>query len=158
MAIGSRRLTPTSPVSAPVVSEPMLAHTKAPCCQLRDSYTRGAPRARLPPKINAEIGTPAGSSHFGEMRGACRAGTVYLEFGCAIGPFAPGDILRPCQSANSEGTSAVIPSHQGSREAVMATLVKIVFRLTAVITFGLESALVPGPTPKNPASGLIACR
>src|SRR5580700_4926307 len=151
MAMGSRRVTPTAPVIAAVVSEAMPAPTKTPCCQLRDSYTSGATRARLPPKINAEIGTPAGSSHFGEMRGACRAGTVYREFGCARGPFAPGDILRPCQSSRSDGTWAVIPSHQGSREPVMATLVKIVFRFTASITFGLVSSLVPGATPKNPA-------
>ena len=76
MAIGSRRVTPTAPVIAAVVSEAMPAPTKTPCCQLSDSYTSGASRARLPPKMNAEIGTPAGSSHFGEMRGACRAGTV----------------------------------------------------------------------------------
>src|SRR5260370_41604329 len=158
MAMGSRRVTPTAPVMAAVVPEARPARTKTPCCQLSDSYTSGATRARLPPKINAAIGTPAGSSHFGEMRGACRAGTVYREFGCAIGPLSPADILRPCQSASSEGTSAVIPSHQGSREAVMATLVNIVFRFTALITFGLVSALVPGATPKNPAPGLIACK
>nr|WP_261361877.1 hypothetical protein [Frigoriglobus tundricola] len=37
-----------------------------------------------------------------------------------------------------------------------ATLVKIVFRASAAIAFGLVRADVPGATPKNPASGLIA--
>jgi len=27
-------------------------------------------------KMNAEMGTPSGASHFGEMLGDCRAGTV----------------------------------------------------------------------------------
>ena len=35
MAMGSRRVTPTSPVIAAVVSDAMLAPTKTPCCQLK---------------------------------------------------------------------------------------------------------------------------
>src|SRR5882724_7511199 len=77
MAIGSRRVIPTSPVAAAVVSEAIIAPTNTPCCQSKDSYTSGATRALRPPKINAEIGTPSGASHFGEILGDCGAGTVY---------------------------------------------------------------------------------
>src|SRR5258707_6740238 len=87
MAIGSRRTMPTFPVAAAVVSLAMVAPTKTPCCQSKDSYTSGATRARRPPKINAEMGTPSGASHFGEMQGDCRAGTVQRALGCAAGPF-----------------------------------------------------------------------
>src|SRR6266849_2383192 len=86
IASGSRRTTPTSPVAAAVVSLAIVAPTKTPCCQSNDSYINGATRARRPPKMNAEIGTPSGASHFGEMPGACCAGTVYRELGCAAGP------------------------------------------------------------------------
>ncbi len=40
---------------------------------------------------------------------------------------------------------------------VSATLVKIVFFARVAIALGLVFAEVPGATPKNPASGLIAC-
>ena len=69
-------MIPTSPVAAAVVSDAIVAPTNTPCCQLNDSYTSGATRARRPPKINAEIGTPSGASHFGEMLGDWLAGTV----------------------------------------------------------------------------------
>src|SRR5579863_4909139 len=114
MAIGSRRVTPTAPVIAAVVSDAIVAATYTPCCQFIASYTKGARRARRPPKINAEMGTPAGSSQRGEMEGACAAGTVYRELACAAGPFA-GDHGRPCQSNMSAGILSVMPSHQGSR-------------------------------------------
>src|SRR5271157_3801246 len=126
MAIGSRRVTPTSPVAAAVVSDAIVAPTNTPCCQSNDSYTSGATRARRPPKMNAEIGTPSGASHFGEMLGDCRAGTVYREFGCAAAPreesqFSPFQFTRPA------GGSEPIPSHHGSRSGVTPTFVKIVF-------------------------------
>src|SRR5260370_23282263 len=72
VAIGSRRVMPTSPVAAAVVSLAIVAPTNTPCCQSNDSYTSGATRALRPPKINAEIGTPSGASHFGEILGDCR--------------------------------------------------------------------------------------
>src|SRR5438445_7394308 len=100
MAIGSRRVIPTLPVAAAVVSLAIVAPTKTPCCQSNDSYTSGATRARRPPKINAEIGTPSGASHFGEMLGDCCAGTVYRAFGCAAEPldashFSPFQLIIP---------------------------------------------------------------
>ena len=76
MAIGSRRVMPTSPVAAAVVSDAIVAPTNTPCCQSNDSYTSGATRALRPPNMNAEIGTPSGASHFEEMLGDCFAGTV----------------------------------------------------------------------------------
>src|SRR6266568_6045820 len=119
--MGSRRVIPTSPVADAIV-----APTNTPCCQLNDSYTRGATRARRPPKINAEIGTPSGASHFGEMLGDCCAGTVYRALGCAAAPldashFSPFQLIVP------SGGSPPIPSHHGSRSAVIATFVNSVF-------------------------------
>ncbi len=37
MAMGSRRVTPTWPVLAAVVSDAIVAATKTPCCQPKDS-------------------------------------------------------------------------------------------------------------------------
>src|ERR1019366_1057908 len=157
MAIGSRRVTPTAPVVAAVVSDAIVAATYTPCCQFIASYTSGATRARRPPKIKAEMGTPAGSSQRGEIEGACRAGTVYREFGCAAGPFE-GAHACPCQSTRFAGGLSFKPSHHGSLCEVRAVLVKIVFFRIAIITFGLVFSFVPGATPKNPVSGLMAWR
>src|SRR5438105_4749620 len=93
MAIGSRRTTPTAPVAAAVVSDATEAPRNTPWFQSNASSTSGAVRARRPPKMNAEIGTPCGSSNFGEMLGHCRAGAVKRELGCAafsLDPFAHG--------------------------------------------------------------------
>src|SRR5256885_13880399 len=134
MAIGSRRVIPTLPVAAAVVSLAIVAATKTPCCQSNDSYTRGATRALRPPKMNAEIGTPSGASHFDEILGDCWAGTVYLAFGCAAGPL-DGSHASPFQLIKSAGASLPIPSHHGSRSGVIATFVNRVFLCNASITF-----------------------
>src|SRR6266851_2273308 len=157
MAIGSRRVIPTSPVAAAVVSLAIVAPTNTPCCQSNDSYTSGATRALRPPKMNAEIGTPSGASHFGEMLGDCCAGTVYRAFGCAAAPL-DGSHASPFQLINPVGASVPIPSHHSSRSEVIATFVNSVFLCSAPITFWLVFIPVPGATPKNPASGLIACK
>src|SRR5437762_12660789 len=126
MAMGSRRVTPTSPVAAAVVSLAIVAPTNTPCCQSNDSYTSGATRALRPPNMNAEIGTPSGASHLGEMLGDCRAGTVYRAFGCAAGPL-DGCHNSPFQLMSVAGASLPIPSHYGSRSGVIATFVIDVF-------------------------------
>src|SRR5690348_999279 len=116
--------------------------------------------ARRPPKMMALIGTPVGSSHAESMVGHCFAGAVKRELGCAA--FAPvcfaipGVQRLPCQSTHSAGGSSVMPSHQTPPSGVSATLVKIVFLESATIALGFVFADVPGATPKNPASGLIA--
>ncbi len=51
-----------------------------------------------------------------------------------------------------------MPSHQTSPSSVSATLVKMVLPYRERMAFALVSMLVPGATPKNPASGLIAYR
>src|ERR1700722_4913537 len=112
MAIGSRRVMPTSPVAAAVVSDAIVAPTNTPCCQSNASNTSGARRARRPPKIKAEIGTPSGSSHFDEIEGDCAAGTVYREFGCAAGP-EPDFTGSPFHVVRPSGAAPLIPSHQG---------------------------------------------
>src|SRR4029078_3067194 len=123
---------------------------------------RGMVVARRPPKMIALIGTPLGFSQSGSIVGHCLRGAVKRAFGCAA--FAPvsfaisGVHLLPCQSVHSAGGSSVMPSHQTPPSVVNATLVKIELAASVAIAFGLVFAEVPGATPKNPASGLIACR
>src|SRR5262249_12293686 len=158
MAIGSRRTTPTAPVAAAVVSEATEAPTKTPCFQSKASNTSGAVRARRPPKMKAEIGTPCGSLNFGEIDGHCKAGAVKREFGCAAFSLDPLCHGRPRQSVRRSGTSPSIPSHQGQLSGGTATLVKIEFARRVAMAFGFVFRDVPGATPKNPDSGLMAQR
>jgi hypothetical protein len=51
-----------------------------------------------------------------------------------------------------------MPSHQTSPSSVSATLVKMVFSAREAMALKLVLSLVPGATPKKPASGLIAYR
>src|SRR6476646_5414624 len=97
--------------------------------------------ARRPPKRIALIGTPLGSSQEGSIVGHCEAGAVNRELGCAA--FAPvsaaicGVQRLPCQSRHSSGGVSVMPSHQTPPSGVSATFVKIVFRDSVAIAFGL---------------------
>src|SRR4030095_5807907 len=128
------------------------------CAQLTPSNRSGASRARRTPKRIAEIGTPCGSSKCGEIEGHCRAGAVKREFGCAAFSPLAGVHGRPCQSVSSLGTAPSIPSHHGERSEVRATFVKSECCFTVAIAFGLVLTLVPGATPKKPASGFTAQR
>src|SRR5579863_8329851 len=140
----------------------MVAPTYTPALQLNAWYTSGMVVARRPPKISALIGTPFGSSHAGSMVGHCDAGAVKREFGCAaLAPvsFAICGVHKfPRQSVHSAGGSSVMPSHHTPPSGVSATLVKIEFLARVVMAFGFVFTDVPGATPKNPASGLIARR
>src|SRR5579864_4909723 len=107
--------------------------------------------------MNAEIGTPSGASHLGEMLGDCCAGTVYRAFGCAAVPLELSH-FSPFQLTSPAGGGVPMPSHHGSRSGVTAVFVKIVFLCNAAITLGFVNMPVPGATPKNPASGLMACK
>src|ERR1700761_226493 len=114
-----------------------------------------------PPNKNAAIGTPSGDSHASRSKtGHCTAGAVKRPFGCAaVRPFflpISGVQRSPRQSIHSAGGSSVMPSHHTPPSGVTATFVKMVLRLSVAIAFGFVFALVPGATPKNPASGLIA--
>src|SRR5277367_3527076 len=116
--------------------------------------------ARRPPKMIAEIGTPSGSSHAESMLGHWLAGAVKRPLGCAAGrpltwPIS-GVQRSPRQSRHSEGGSSVMPSHQTPPSGVSATLVKMVLLASVAMALGLVLGLVPGATPKNPASGLMA--
>src|SRR5205823_4886335 len=110
----------------------------------------------------ALIGTPFEFSQSGSIVGHCAAGAVKRAFGCAaltpVSLAIAGVHLLPCQSIHSAGGSSVMPSHQAPPSGVSATLVKIVFFERAAIAFGFVLTEVPGATPKNPASGLIARR
>src|ERR1039457_3043038 len=156
IANGSCRSSPTVPSAAAVFSDAMVAPRKTPCCQENASVTSGTAVARRPPNRIAEIGTPAGSSHSGAIDGHCAASTVNREFGWAAGLPEAGVQSRPCQSVRCGGGSSVRPSHHTSRSSVSATLVKTVLLVIIGRAFGLVTSLVPGATPKKPASGLIA--
>src|SRR5215470_12825810 len=125
IAIGSRRTTPTLPVAAAVVSEPMVAAAYTPESQSKVSATRGTVSERRPPNTKAEIGTPWGSSQAESIDGHCDAGTVKRALGCAALRPQPGVQSLPCQSMRCGGGVSVIPSHQTSPSGVIATLVKI---------------------------------
>src|SRR5271166_5495597 len=109
-----------------------------------------------PPNTIALIGTPAGFSQSGSMHGHCEAGAVKRAFGCAAGRPQPGVQSLPVQSIRWAGGVSVMPSHQTSPSSVSAVLVKIEFLAQLAIAFGFDCVLVPGATPKKPASGLIA--
>ena len=115
--MGSRRTTPTSPVAAAVVSEATEAPTNTPWVQSRASITRGATFALRPPKTMAEIGTPCGSSNFGEMLGHWLAGAVKRLLGCAAFSLLAGVQGLPRQSVAWAG-GGERPSHQGCLSAV----------------------------------------
>src|SRR5271168_2965183 len=118
--------------------------------------------ARRPPNTIALMGTPFGSSHAGSIVGHCDAGAVKRALGCAALAPVPlaicGVHFLPCQSRHSAGGVSVMPSHQTSPSGVSATLVKIVFFASVAMALGLVFLLVPGATPKNPDSGLMARR
>src|SRR6516165_10618497 len=118
--------------------------------------TSGTVVARRPPNRIAEIGTPAGSSHSGAMIGHWAAGVVNRELGCAAGSGELGVQSRPCQSVRCAGGCSVRPSHHTSPSSVSATLVKMELAVKVATALALVAAPVPGATPKNPASGLIA--
>src|SRR6185369_3710329 len=156
MAKGSRRTTPTLPVAAAVVSEPMVAAMYTPSVQENASVTSGTVLERRPPKMKALMGTPAGSSHCGSMDGHCDAGTVKRELGCAALRPQSGVQGWPCQSVSCAGGVSVMPSHHTSPSGVSATLVKMALACSVAMQLGLVLAEVPGATPKIPASGLMA--
>src|ERR1700739_1260398 len=117
---------------------------------------------RLPPKMIALIGTPYGDSQSGSIQGHCDAGAVKRPLGCDAGrpvsfPIS-GVHLSPRQARHSAGGLSVMPSHQTPPSGVRATLVKVEFRASVAIAIGFVFAPVPGATPKNPVSGLIARR
>src|SRR5262245_22166366 len=106
--------------------------------------------------MNAEMGTPSGASNLGEIPGHWIAGAVKRLFGCAAGSLVSGVQGRPRQSVRPAGGVGSRPSHHGHLSAVIAVLVKIEFFIRLASAFGFVFALVPGATPKKPASGLIA--
>src|SRR6201995_1432310 len=131
--------------------------TSTPCCHECDSNTSGTVVARRPPNRNAEIGTPSGSCHSGAIDGHCEAATVKREFGCAAGGPVAGVHDWPFQSVRCAGGSSVRSSHHTSPSSVSAVLVNTALASMVCSALGLECSLVPGATPKNPNSGLIAC-
>src|SRR3970040_358823 len=87
---------------------------ETPPSQLGASTTSGTVEERRPPKINAEIGTPWGSSQRASIEGHCEAATVKRAFGCAAARPQPGTQSLPCQSVSRAGGSLVMSSHHTS--------------------------------------------
>ena len=108
-----------------MVSELIVAPMKTACSQSNASRTSGTTVERRPPKRNASIGTPAGSSHSSAMHGHWSAGVVKRAFGWAAGSSEAGDQSLPCQSIACAGGSSVLPSHHTSPSSVFAQLVKL---------------------------------
>src|SRR5438093_4716791 len=156
MANGSCLKVPTAPAAAAVVSLPMIAPTNVPWRHESASLTKGTTWARRPPNRIAEIGTPCGLSHSGEITGHWRAGAVKRAFGWAAFLPLAGVQGRRSQSVRAAGGASVIPSHHTSPSGVSAQLVKIEFASQVRMALGLVLTPVPGATPKKPASGLMA--
>src|SRR6516164_714751 len=156
MAMGSRRREGATPIAAAVPSEPMVAARYTPWLQLKAWNTSGISWLIRPPKTKALIGTPSGFSQSGSMDGHWLAGAVKRESGWAAGRPQPGVQSSPFQSIRCAGGVSVIPSHQMSPSSVSAVLVKIQFLTIVAMALGFDFVFVPGATPKNPASGLIA--
>src|SRR3954447_8537273 len=98
--------------------------------------------------MNAEIGTPPGSSQDGSITGFWCAGAVKRALGWAATVPDSGVQSWPRQSMAWAGGSFVMPSHQTSPSSVRATLVKIVLARTEAMALGFVSTDVPGATPK----------
>src|SRR5690242_17621572 len=101
-------------------------------------------RLMRPPKTNAAIGTPVGSSQRLSSDGQRLRGVVKRELGCAAGRPDSGVHDSPRQSVRWAGVVGVSPSHHTSPSSVRATLVKIVLAAIAWIALGLLLGLVPG--------------
>src|SRR5262249_22448662 len=158
MAIGSCRSVPTEPAAAAVVSLLMIEPRNVPCRHDSASFTSGTVPARRPPNRIAEIGTPAGSCHSGAITGHWLAGTQKRAFGCAALRPLFGVHGRRNQSVAAAGGASLMSSHHTSPSAVSAQFVNTVFFSIVAMAFRFDFMLVPGATPKNPASGLIAYR
>ena len=156
MAMGSRRSSPILPAAAAVFSDETMAPKNVPCVQSRASFTSGTTVARLPPNRIALMGTPFRSSHSSAITGHWAADTVKRAFGWAAGSAESGVHGFPFQSVRLAGASSVMPSHQTSPFSVSATFVNMQFSVRLSMAFSFESIPVPGATPKNPASGLMA--
>src|SRR5262245_1802658 len=146
MAIGSKRILPTAPAAAAVVSEAMIEPRNTPCSQLYAWLTRGTVPRRRPPKRMAEIGRPFGSCHSGAIDGHWLAGAVKRALGCAAGVSDSGVQGLPFQSVARAGGASVMPSHQTSPSGTKAVLVNIELPQRVCMALGLVSMPVPGAT------------
>src|SRR4029453_6288384 len=108
------------------------------------------------PNRIASIGTPFGFSNSGDSEAHWVAGVVKRLFGCAAFSGAGGVHGGPCQSCASAGGGSSCPSHHGVPSGRSATFVKMVLRWIMSNAVGLVFRLVPGATPKKPASGFTA--
>src|SRR2546426_11762927 len=121
----------------------MIEPRKVPCCHERASFTSGTTPARRPPNRIAEIGTPRGLSHSGEITGHWRAGAVKRALGCAALRPLSGVQRRRSQSMASAGALSVMSSHHTSPSVGVAQLVKMEFAAPVRLALGLLFKLVP---------------
>src|SRR5262252_8216269 len=104
----------------------------------------------------ASIGTPFGFANSGERHAHSVAGVVKRLLGCAAFSVDAGVHGRPCQSIAFAGGGTSCPSHQGVPSGRSATFVNIVSCWIMSVAVGFVLWLVPGTTPKKPASGFTA--
>src|ERR1039457_2030666 len=104
----------------------------------------------------ARTGTPAGSLTSRASSGLLVIGVVNRLLGCASFSSEAGVHLLAFQSRHSLGGGPSLPSHHTSRSGVSATFVNMVSREIISTAAGFVFELVPGTTPKYPASGLMA--
>src|SRR3989344_2697644 len=104
----------------------------------------------------AEMGTPCGSSHLESSTGHWSAGVVKRALGWAAGSLDSGVQSLPFHEIRCAGGLSVIDSHHTSLSSVRAQLVKSAFLTVVAMALGFDDIDVPGATPKNPFSGLIA--
>src|SRR5260370_31367299 len=147
--MGSRLTTPTFPVAAAVVSEPIVAAIYTPESQSTASETSGTVSERRPPNTKADIGTPCGFSQSESIEGHCDAGTVNRALGCAAFLPQSGVHSLPCQSTSLAGGVSVIPSHHTSPSAFMATCVTSAVLLIIHMRLGILLADMPRATTKK---------
>ena len=154
--MGSRRSCPTFPRRRPLFRYLRLRQGMFRVAKMNASVTSGTMLARRPPNNMASMGTPFGSSHSGAITGHCPAGVVKRAFGCAAFRPDSGDQGRRNQSMRWAGffSHPFPPDVSVFRHGAVGKngilLSQSALRLRSI------SCCVPGATPKNPYSGLMA--
>jgi hypothetical protein len=146
-----------TPFAAAVVSEPMVAARYTPWAQLKAWNTSGMSCSAAAEDERADRHALRDLPRRGRCDGhwRCRRGEARVRVRGRRGR-SPGVQSLPCQSMRCAGGVSVMPSHHTSPSSVSATLVKMQLRVRSPSRWGWSSSLVPGATPKKPASGLIA--
>ena len=146
---------PPGPAAAAVVSEDTIEARNTPWSQSRDLEDQRRPARTAPAEEDRVDRHARGVLPLGRDRRVLMGGGGEARVRVRGGRAHSLLQVLPRQSVRPSGGSPM-PSHQTSPSAVSAVLVKMVFASIESMALGLVVMLVPGATPKNPASGLIA--